>query len=46
MALEVYKKHAEVEALKLFIKDKMILDDKGINDVLDENEEKYKLRFN
>ena len=41
--IEVHKKKAEILALKEMIKDKMILDDKGINEILEENEEKYKV---
>ena len=40
--LEDYKKHAEIKALEAMIKDKMILDDKHIKEILAENEEKYK----
>jgi len=43
MRIEVNKKKAEILALRQMIKDKQILDDKCIDEILDENEEKYKV---
>jgi chromosome condensin MukBEF ATPase and DNA-binding subunit MukB len=40
--IEVHTLKAKILALREMIKDKQILDDKNINDILDENEEKYK----
>jgi hypothetical protein len=40
--IEVHTLKAKILALREMIKDKQILDDKHINDILDENEEKYK----
>lgn len=44
--IEVFNKKAEILALKEMIMDKQILDDKNITEILDENEDKYKVAIN
>ena len=44
--IEVFNKKAEILALKEMIMDKQILDDKNITEILDKNEEKYKVAVN
>ena len=44
--IEVFHKKTEIMALREMIKDKMILDDKGIDEILNESEDKYKVAVN
>ena len=44
--IEIHKLKAQILALREMIKDKMLLDDKHINEILAETEDKYKYLVN